>query len=119
MFARFDENPAMPLQDTKETKRYGRTDGQRENSIPTTNKVCGGYNYTSVFLIQFPNMSPRVGKKSRVITMDCVFTRAVTNERAFSQFSIGRGGVWGQWLQMTGALFVSLTCSYYTTEHYH
>ena len=48
MFARFDENPAMSLQDIKETKRYGRTDGrtdgQRENSIPTTNKVCGGYN---------------------------------------------------------------------------
>ena len=44
MFARFDENPAMTLQDIKETKRYGRTHGQRENSIPTTNKVCGGYN---------------------------------------------------------------------------
>ena len=52
MFARFGENPAMTLQDIKETKRYGRTDGrthtcthgQRENSIPTTNKVCGGYN---------------------------------------------------------------------------
>ena len=56
MFARFDENPAMTLQDIKETKRYGQTDGrtdahtharthgQRENSIPTTNKVCGGYN---------------------------------------------------------------------------
>ena len=56
MFARFDENPAMTLQDFMETKRYGRTDahtdarthtrthGQRENSIPTTNKVCGGYN---------------------------------------------------------------------------
>ena len=55
MFARFDENPALALQDIKETKRYGRTDGrthghtharthgQRENSIPTTNKVCGGY----------------------------------------------------------------------------
>ena len=47
MFAKFDENPAMTLQDIKETKRYGRTDartqGQRENSIPTTNKVCGGY----------------------------------------------------------------------------
>ena len=46
MFANFDENPAMALQDIKETKRYGRTharmDGQRENSIPTTNKVCGG-----------------------------------------------------------------------------
>ena len=48
MFARFDENPAMNLQDIKETKRYGRTDarthGQRENIIPPTNKVCGGYN---------------------------------------------------------------------------
>ena len=53
IFARFDENPAMTLQDIKETKRYGwthgrtlidaRKDGQRENSIPTTNKVCGGY----------------------------------------------------------------------------
>ena len=53
MFARFDENPAMTLQDIKETKRYGRTEGrkhsrthgQRENSIPTTNKVCEGYKY--------------------------------------------------------------------------
>ena len=52
MFARFDKNPAMTLQDIKETKRYalrqGRTDGrmhgQRENSIPPTNKVCEGYN---------------------------------------------------------------------------
>ena len=45
MFARFDENPAMKLQDIKETKHYGwthtRTD-RRENSIPTTNKVRGG-----------------------------------------------------------------------------
>ena len=61
MFARFDENPAITLRVIKETKRYGRTDGQthghtdarthgrtdgqRENSIPPTNKVCGGYNY--------------------------------------------------------------------------
>ena len=49
MFTRFDENPAMTLRVIKETKRYGRTDartdGQRENSIPPTNKVCGGYNY--------------------------------------------------------------------------
>ena len=48
MFARFDENPAMTLEDIKETKRYGqthrRTHRQRENSIPSTNKVCGGYN---------------------------------------------------------------------------
>ena len=51
MFARFDENSAMTLQDIKKTKRYGRTDGRtdarthrhRENSISATNKVCGGY----------------------------------------------------------------------------
>ena len=50
MFARFDENPAMTLQDIKETKRYGRTDrrthAQTDNVktvYPTTNKVCGGY----------------------------------------------------------------------------
>ena len=52
MFTRFDVNPAMTLQDIKETKRYRltdrRTDGQRENSIPTTNKVCGGYNYSDL-----------------------------------------------------------------------
>ena len=28
MFARFYENPAMTLQDIKETKRYGRTDAR-------------------------------------------------------------------------------------------
>ena len=52
MFARFDENPAMTFQDIKETKRYGRTDGradgQRENNILTTNKVCGGYKYRNI-----------------------------------------------------------------------
>ena len=63
MFARFDENPAMTLQDIKKTKRYGQTDGrththarthvQRENSIPTTNKVCGGYNKQKMKPVQF------------------------------------------------------------------
>ena len=47
MFARFDEIPAMILQNIKETKCYGRTDthtdGQPENSIPSTSKVCRGY----------------------------------------------------------------------------
>ena len=30
IFARFDENPAMTLEDIKETKRYGRTDGRTD-----------------------------------------------------------------------------------------
>ena len=55
MFARFDENPAMTLQDIKKKKTLWtdvRTDAhtdahthRRENSIPTTNKVCGGYKH--------------------------------------------------------------------------
>ena len=55
MFARFDENAAMTLQDIKEQnitdgRTHAHTHGQRENSIPTTNKVCWGlggrgYNY--------------------------------------------------------------------------
>ena len=53
MFARFDENPAMTLQDIRKQnvtdgrtdagRTHTRTDGQRENSIPTTNKVRRGY----------------------------------------------------------------------------
>ena len=54
MFARFDENPTMNLQDIKETKRYGRTDARTHarmdnvktvyplQTLPPTNKVCGG-----------------------------------------------------------------------------
>ena len=34
VYARFDAISAMTLKDIKETKLYGRTDGQRENSIP-------------------------------------------------------------------------------------
>ena len=57
MFARFDENPAMTVRVIQETKPYGRTDrrthsrrdGQRENSIPTTIKVCEGYNNQNLF----------------------------------------------------------------------
>ena len=55
MFARFDENPAMTLWVIKETKRYGRTDGQthgrtdaRTDNVktvyPLQTKFAGGYN---------------------------------------------------------------------------
>ena len=74
MFARFDENPAMTLRVIKETKRYGGTDartdgrtdgrthGQRKNSIPPTNKVCGGYNnyfFVSSICLAYMNMFAR------------------------------------------------------------
>ena len=46
MFARFDENPAMTLQDIKQTKPYGRTDGQTVNMKtvypPQTKFFLGG-----------------------------------------------------------------------------
>ena len=48
MFARFNENPAMTLQDIKETKRYGRTDAQTyagtdvKTVYPPQTKFAGG-----------------------------------------------------------------------------
>ena len=68
MFARFDENPAMTLQDIKETKRYRRTHGH-ENSIPNTNKVCGGYNDTSTLGGSLAASSVRINIK--IQKMDC------------------------------------------------
>ena len=41
-YARFDKIPLKTLKDIKETKRYGRTDGQRENSIPAHKQFAGG-----------------------------------------------------------------------------
>ena len=53
MFARFNENPAMILQDIKETKRYGRTDarthGRTDNVktvYPLQTKLAGGITTT-------------------------------------------------------------------------
>ena len=43
MFVRFDENPAMTLQDIKETKRYGWTDNVKTVNPPQT-KFEGGIN---------------------------------------------------------------------------
>ena len=45
MFARFDENTAMTLQDIKETKRYGWTEAQthgRADNVKTVYKFAGG-----------------------------------------------------------------------------
>ena len=49
MFARFDENPAMTLQDIKETKRYGRKHARRDGRTdkvktvyPPQTKFAGG-----------------------------------------------------------------------------
>ena len=54
MFARFDENPAMTLQDIEETKRYGRTDGSTDNVktvyLPQT-KFAGGIMRTNLVAV--------------------------------------------------------------------
>ena len=58
MFARFDENPAMTLQVIKKQNvTDGRTDGQREYSIPITNKVCGGINSVDFDQLASPEAS--------------------------------------------------------------
>ena len=45
MFARFNDNPAMTLQNIKETKCYGRTHGGTDNVkpvCPPQTKFAGG-----------------------------------------------------------------------------
>ena len=46
MFAKFDENPAMTVQDIKKTKRYGRTHARTDNVKtvypPPQTKFAGG-----------------------------------------------------------------------------
>ena len=53
MFARFNENPAMTLQDIKETKRDGRTHARthaqtdnKKTVYPLQTKFAGGYKKT-------------------------------------------------------------------------
>ena len=59
MFARFDENPAMTLQDIKETKRYGRTHGRthgRTDNVKTVyhpqTKFAGGITNGSLMKVK-------------------------------------------------------------------
>ena len=63
MFARFDENPAMTLQDIKKTKRYGRTDarthgrtdGRTDNVktvYPPQTKFAGGIKKQITFVLK-------------------------------------------------------------------
>ena len=56
MFARYDENPAMTLQDIKETKRYGRTHARTENVktvYPPQTKFVKGIKILSNSIILF------------------------------------------------------------------
>ena len=54
MFARFNENPAFTLQDIKETKRYGRTDGRTDvkTVYPLQTKFAGGIMKSQHLLIK-------------------------------------------------------------------
>ena len=81
MFARFDENPAMTLQDIKETKRYGRTDActhactdNVKTVYPTTNKVCGGYNKLGIVQFTYPGVSDYTFKKKCFFCLKIFFT---------------------------------------------
>ena len=59
VFTKCDEIPSTTLQDIKETKRYGhtfvrsdgRTDGQRENNIPSHKHSLRGYNKLNGFVL--------------------------------------------------------------------
>ena len=61
VFAKFDEIPSMILEVIKETKRYGQTVGrsfgrsvgQRENSIPSHKHSLRGYNYVKIHMCKY------------------------------------------------------------------
>ena len=55
MFARFDENQAMNLQDIKETKRYGRTDARTDvkTVYPLQTKFAGGGGGGGITTVKF------------------------------------------------------------------
>ena len=90
MFARFDENPAMTLRVIKETKRYGRTDGQRENSIPPTNKVCGGYkNCGGIRLSKMLLRQMRISITSQVIKGPLKAVSSVVEDNAIGTLLLG------------------------------
>ena len=76
MFARFNENPAMTLQDIKETKRYGRTDNVK-TVYPLQTKFAGGIKISVFWVTGLINLG-RVGthiffseKKINIIL--CIF----------------------------------------------
>ena len=57
VYAKFYEIPSLTFQDIEKLKHRGRTDGcpdertdgQRENSIPFTNTICGAIKKLSVY----------------------------------------------------------------------
>ena len=90
MFARFNENPAMTLQDIKETKRYGRTDAQTDGRTdgrtdkvktvyPLQTKFAGGIttilqsdenNYFDIIYFQTSETKQMFAKFPGIIFMD-------------------------------------------------
>ena len=64
MFARFDENPAMTLQDIKETKRYGWTHTRTDvkTVYPPQTKFAGGI---MIVVLQFSIIW-------QVVSLECV-----------------------------------------------
>ena len=70
-YARFDEIPSMTLQDIKETKCYGQTDGRTDNVktvYPPTNTVCRGSFHQKIVIFAALKICSIVHK--HVIVMD-------------------------------------------------
>ena len=79
MFARFDENPAMTLQDIKETKSYGQTDARTDNVktvYPPQTKFAGG--------IKIENLKKEV--KMRVNTLIFIYTIHFAYLKVYTKF---------------------------------
>ena len=92
VFAKFDEIPSMTLQDIKETKRYGhtfvrsfvRSDGQRENSIPSQTQFVGGYKKNAHIRVTLVSSYKNLPKLN-----SCFFAYNTIPIPYFSRFTFG------------------------------
>ena len=74
MFARFDENPAMTLQEIKETKRYAWTHGQKDNVkavYPPQTKFAGGITISSFFSVRINRRKTLINKNKKSAKVTC------------------------------------------------
>ena len=81
-------------QNVTDGRTHGHTDGQRENSIPTTNKSCGGYKKVNFFYrsVQYWRKSERIIFSNIQIHCCCCFELPIKtsyhNEEFYSSYDI-------------------------------
>ena len=78
VFAKFYEILSLPLQDIKKPKRRGRTDRQRENSIPPQTQFAG---YNIIKQVSIRSKSLDIAGIAKIVTASLLYKRCDSLER--------------------------------------